>query len=214
MIQNWNRCLELSAGIFLKFLFQDDRLAPDCIDFLVQVARESDRIAFVFCPRTPFLDVGSADDPICQKLLSSIATRPVDWNAIPGIVNGEFYLRHPALLSHPLNKFGEPTALLIRKSVLVDRGGFDLTMGQVADLEAWLRLLPESRIGYVDKSLVSIRIHSGQETVRQLRTGDHAAAVARLDDRVGRPEFWSQLHAWAKVRVRMRQVRRMLTFSS
>ena len=37
MVQNWNFCIEKARGVYLKFLFQDDRLDPDCIRQLVNL---------------------------------------------------------------------------------------------------------------------------------------------------------------------------------
>src|SRR5437899_12562971 len=31
LVGNWNRCLELAKGTWIKFLFQDDLLSPACL---------------------------------------------------------------------------------------------------------------------------------------------------------------------------------------
>src|SRR6202012_1522948 len=44
LVGNWNRCMELTTGEWIKFLFQDDYLAPDCIATMVQAIEADDKI--------------------------------------------------------------------------------------------------------------------------------------------------------------------------
>src|SRR5713226_3435146 len=37
LTRNWNRCIEMSCGDFIKFLFHDDILYPDCVEKMIQV---------------------------------------------------------------------------------------------------------------------------------------------------------------------------------
>ena len=36
MVDNWNHCIGLAQGEFLKFVFQDDLITPDCVERLLQ----------------------------------------------------------------------------------------------------------------------------------------------------------------------------------
>src|SRR5437867_7541627 len=38
-VRNWNKCLELAEGEWIKFLFQDDLLESKCIERLLNVYR-------------------------------------------------------------------------------------------------------------------------------------------------------------------------------
>ena len=46
-----NRAIELSRGSYIKFLHADDRLAPDCLAAMVELAEEDPRIGLVFGAR-------------------------------------------------------------------------------------------------------------------------------------------------------------------
>jgi glycosyltransferase involved in cell wall biosynthesis len=51
MVNNWNFCIQQARGVYLKFLFQDDRLDPDCIRKLVNLAQTDADLGLVFCAR-------------------------------------------------------------------------------------------------------------------------------------------------------------------
>ena len=38
LVGNWNRCLELAQGEWIKFVFQDDWITPDCIEHMVRAS--------------------------------------------------------------------------------------------------------------------------------------------------------------------------------
>src|SRR4029453_18243392 len=40
LVGNWNRCAQLAQGEWVKFLFQDDLIVPDCLARLLAAAAE------------------------------------------------------------------------------------------------------------------------------------------------------------------------------
>jgi glycosyltransferase involved in cell wall biosynthesis len=36
LVGNWNRCLDLASGDWIKFVFQDDTIHPDCLTQMLQ----------------------------------------------------------------------------------------------------------------------------------------------------------------------------------
>ncbi len=66
---------------------------------------------------------------------------------------GSSLLRSQNLLHEPLNKIGEPTAVLIRTSVLREVGLFNEKMRQLVDMEMWVRIMAVSHVGYISKPL-------------------------------------------------------------
>jgi hypothetical protein len=63
---NWNACVRLARGTFIKFLFQDDLLAPTCIERLVRCALAHPHIGLVFSPRDVIVSDQDASDPALQ----------------------------------------------------------------------------------------------------------------------------------------------------
>src|SRR5438045_2978412 len=51
LVGNWNQCVRLARGEFVKFLFQDDLLYPTCLERMLSLFRTHDEIGMVFCRR-------------------------------------------------------------------------------------------------------------------------------------------------------------------
>ncbi len=171
MVQNWNFCIQEARGVYLKFLFQDDRLDPDCIRKLVNVAETDADMGLVFCPRR--LEV--AEDAAGIGILEIVAQRcrhvHQGWRHLNSRQLGTTLLGDDQLWTFPLNKIGEPTAVLLRKSAVEAVGGFDTDLSQLVDVELWWRLLATGSVGFVEEPLAVFRLHPGQQTVKNAAEG-------------------------------------------
>ena len=87
-----------------------------------------------------------------------------DLNIKEGTLSGKSYLKDKNFLRYPLNKIGEPTAVLLHKDVFKKVGLFNNKLNQDLDLELWYRLMPFFEVGFVDEKLVKFRLHSNQVT--------------------------------------------------
>lgn len=171
MVQNWNFCIHEARGVYLKFLFQDDRLDPDCIRQLVNLAETDADLGFVFCVRRLERCPQAQDIPILQILWRHCQEIHRGWSHLQSRQAGVSLLADCQLWEFPLNKIGEPTAVLLRKSALEAVGGFDEDLCQLVDVELWWRLLARFSVGFVDQPLAVFRLHPGQQTVTNAREG-------------------------------------------
>ena len=73
-------------------------------------------------------------------------------------------LKNENFLNYPLNKIGEPTAVLLHKKIFDKIGFFNSKLNQELDLEFWYRLMPLYKIGFIDQELIKFRLHSNQAT--------------------------------------------------
>ncbi len=167
---NWNRCLALARGEYIKLLPHDDLLHPDCLTRQAGVLDEDQTLALVFAAR----DVIGPDGRVRLKA-----------RGFPGALEGplgrEQVLR--ACLRHGTNVIGEPGAVLFRRALAERIGGFDMRHPYVIDLEYWLRLLQHGRGWYCAQALASFRVWQGSWSVaigRQQAT-DFLALMADLD---------------------------------
>lgn len=154
LVGNWNRCLELARGDWIKFLFQDDLLAPNCLERMLGAITPADRIAA--CRRTLIDDraVPAAADDFYRGhalLLQGIFARNacLDPVATCGLI-----LDHPAT-----NVIGEPTSVIFRRELVSRFGPFNPDLVMECDSEWWYRVAVTTGIRLIDEELVSYRIH-------------------------------------------------------
>lgn len=157
LVQNWNYCLSKANGKYIKFLFQDDLLEPDCIELMVKVAESNSTIGLVFSPRYLIYEYYDQLHHF-PKILHT------GWSKLSSIQTGLSLLQDSNLFKHPHNKIGEPTCTLIRSSVFNQVGTFDPCFRQYVDLEMWYRIMTNYHIAFINKPLASFRIHRDQQT--------------------------------------------------
>ena len=173
LVNNWNYCIKQAKGKYIKFLFQDDAIKPDCITKMVEVAEQDKQIGLLFSDR---------------KLISQ---KPLDpkhfpenlyqgWSNLQPVQPGLSLLQDPNLLKHPHNKIGEPTNILIRTEVFEQVGLFDPSFKQYPDLEMWLRIMTHYKIAFIDEKLASFRIHPNQATSHNLAQKDSWSEIYRV----------------------------------
>ncbi|MHC5732932.1 MAG: hypothetical protein ACYTXY_54640, partial [Nostoc sp.] len=81
------------------------------------------------------------------------------WSILKPIQSGQELLQDPNILDNPINKIGEPSTVLIRKDIFEKVGLFNSEFCQLVDLEMWLRIMSQYKIGFIDKVLSHFRIH-------------------------------------------------------
>lgn len=143
---NWNKCLALAKGRYIKILPHDDTLEPGCLREQVAVL-ENDRaeeLGLVFCARKIISDAG--------KVLALRRVR--------GITTGVIAARSLTRLCvrRGTNLVGEPGAVLFRASAARTSGYFDGRIPYVIDLDYWVRLLNQGDAYYIDNPLSSFRV--------------------------------------------------------
>lgn len=157
LFENFNRCLELSQGEYLRLLCSDDRLAPGCLEGEMRVLEAT--------PRTVVLNTrGERLDPRGRHLgWLGHHFRPGTYagrEAIRGILSFQVYYGY-----NPLNY---PSGLLLRKAAALNAGGFDVRMRLAGDVDLFLRMLEIGDLTVTEQIGCQILIHSDQEGARLL----------------------------------------------
>ncbi|WP_299334718.1 glycosyltransferase family 2 protein [uncultured Psychroserpens sp.] len=159
---NWNHCIKQCQGAFVKLLFQDDILQPNCISELIQLALEKDTVGLVYSNRD-FIYEKRTDQ--INYFISNYSNLFQYWESFEvkqGICSGRQYLKDPQFLNSPKNKIGEPTNVLIKRDCFETIGYFNEHMKQTLDTEFWYRIMKSFDIGFVNKKLASFRLHDEQ----------------------------------------------------
>lgn len=167
LVDNWNRCLQLASGQWIKFLFQDDLLAPTCIASLLTAAAPDEQI--IACRRTL---IGSDSIPVVAtgfyadhaRLLAQIFSR----NTYLGPAEVcRLILDYPAT-----NLIGEPTSVMFRAGLEERFGAFNTHLVMECDSEWWYRVAVNTGIRLVDAELASFRLH-GDSASSTAHAGKH-----------------------------------------
>ena len=204
MVPNWNSTIRAASAKYIKFLFQDDLLHPNCLEEMATLAESDERIGFVFSARELLVEA-SADNDWLTKWLQKYQNLSDAFGALKSRQPGSSLLRSEKLLEEPFNKIGEPTAVLIRTSVLRKAGCFNERMCQLVDMEMWVRLMAISHVGYVAKPLVSVRIHAGRASNRQTTEEIGRSELNCLLARLNSPIIYPLLHPQVRRALRSTQ---------
>lgn len=137
-----NAAIRLARGEYLAFLDHDDRFLPDKIAAQADLLDARPDVSIVY---TGWRLIDSTGAPLLEGT----------WPKHEGDVLPELVLR----------SFAFPAAIMVRRSVVVDAGGFDEVRTGAEDWDLWLRTsLAGARWAHVDKALLEYRIHVGQMT--------------------------------------------------
>jgi hypothetical protein len=138
-----NRGLAEARGDFVCFLDSDDYLTPTYLERLLQPLVADAAVAMAYC------DVQMVD-------LEGKPTGEFSVATARRILTGDIF---ESLL---IGGYFPPHTVVLRRSVLLDAGPFDLALGGHADYELWLRLSALGhRAHYVDARLACYRVYDG-----------------------------------------------------
>jgi len=162
LVGNFNRCIQIAQGDWIKFLLQDDYLTDNCIETMLAGISEQDRI--VVCKRTFLLDEDMSEDKkryyetevVTFEKLGIISKTPVFINPkqVAGMAAGNICM----------NFIGEPTSVMFGKEIVNKMGHFNKDLAQICDLEYFLRIGSTYGIKYIPSELSYFRIHEQSTT--------------------------------------------------
>jgi len=160
LVGNWNNCVNQARGEWIKFVFQDDTIAPSCLETLLAVCQRHGK-PFGFCERGFIFEDGTPET-LRGWFLGHKQRIHADYNASP-VITPEQAIRI-AVQESSHNLVGEPTVTLIKKSLFREIGGFDEALIQLCDSEFWCRVMINYGAAFVPESLAAFRIHANAAT--------------------------------------------------
>lgn len=161
-----NRAVAEATGDYVVFLDADDRFEPKRLERLGALAMER-----------PDLDILTTDAYV----------------EIDGTITGRFYTEtHRFVIDDQrigiLSSNFVFVQAAVRRTVLLDAGGFDETLPVVEDWECWTRLILDgARAGMVDEALAVYRIRSG--SLSSDRVGLLRGRLDVLERALARPDL-------------------------
>lgn len=158
MVGNWNRCLELATGEYVKILCADDVLVPDSLEKSVQVLDGYPGVVLV-----------SGSRRVVDEQLRAIKT--FAYGDSFTVVSGGVAITRCLLKS---NMIGEPSAVLFRKNKA--GRGFSPDYSQMSDLEMWFHLLEQGDFAFIPEVVCLFRQHEEQYSSKNEKS------LASIDD--------------------------------
>lgn len=160
LVGNWNNCIAVSHGEWIKFVFQDDIIAPACVEKLLKACEQTGK-SFSFCARDFIFEDGTSQS-LQEWFLghqAELDSKYLNRSTIEADEAGRMALQKPYY-----NIVGEPTVTLIRKSVFEQLGVFDGELIQLCDSEFWFRVMTNLGAAWVPERLATFRIHAKAAT--------------------------------------------------
>lgn len=156
LVGNWNRCIKLSAGKWIKFLFQDDLIESDCLAQMLHAGNAG--CGFVACARQLIFE-GVVDPTLYGWYVDHKKAIDLLYGPVKHLTADAY---SSAKLATPdWNIVGEPSVTMIERRLFDEFGLFDPLLVQVCDSEMWNRLGSNVGVDYVAKEIVSFRVHQG-----------------------------------------------------
>ena len=179
---NYAKCFALANGEFIKYLNDDDLLAPDCVERMITAFRLVPDLVLATSYRRRI-------DCDGHPLPDQPATRP--------LIGGDSVVAGLSLANHMilagLNVVGEPTTVMFRKADLARimphsfRFENDDNIG-IIDMMMWMSLLLQGDAVYLRDGLSCFRIHNEQQQQEPWIVQPTIANIRRMQ------AFWMSLH--------------------
>lgn len=176
---NWNHSIEKANGDYIKILFQDDILGPNCIETMMMYLEKSQ------------LDIVISKRKIIDDASKIISTggwyeKYGDLQSLAKIEMKDFFILKKKMLRQldysiysSENIIGEPCVSLFTKKLYQKTGAFNPKLKQILDYEYWLRVLTNYDIGIIAEKLVSFRYHESQTSTSNYNDNINEAPLIR-----------------------------------
>ena len=208
LVGNWNRCVELVQTSWVKFVFQDDTIRTSCVEKMLDAA--CDHAEMVVCSREFTFEEG-VTDKIRNWYLANQALVETKWGDTRVVRASEF---QDASLDRLLgNLIGEPTSVMLRRSVFEKYGVFNSMLIMSCDLEYWSRIGVNQGFVWLNERLANFRVHQGATSANNREARSYRMDI--LDDLVVLHEFaFNPVYAPLRRAARQRSIDLVEIFST
>lgn len=149
---NFNECLRLATGAWVRFLCSDDQLPKNCL--VGELAHlETKKNCVMLATRMKY---ATKDGKEIQR--NRLTLPPGDYQGKSAIV-----AIFKVLAKYGFNLLPYPSAALIKRDAAIIAGGFDTTYKGVGDVDLYLRLLERGNLSVIDTLGALITVHQDQE---------------------------------------------------
>ena len=162
MAGNWNRCLELCSGKYIKLMCADDLIHKRLIEKEVAIMEAHPEVNLVSTD-TKFIDVHGEGRGYYRRYFRH------------GVIDGIEASRFSVFTRDYL---GAPLANMIRRSAYDKLGGFDETFHYIVDYDFFMKLYNYGKVYIVHKPVNYFRIRDDSNTGQVLGGGEERRYIA------------------------------------
>lgn len=172
LVGNWNHCVGLASGEWIKFMFQDDVLDSRCIERMM--AATASGVPLISCARDFIFESDVSDDEMkpyhrSRDLISRL------YDGAPAMSADGFC---DATLAHKgVNIVGEPTVVLLHRDVFARYGLFNEHLLTYCDAEYWTRIGIHAGTVHIPDVLAWFRVHHAGTSANNVRSRAFRAAT-------------------------------------
>ncbi len=167
LFANYNKCLSLATGEFVKPFAQDDLLHTDALACAMDVFSSDPSIVLISLNQLLIDENSQVVQPIAKTQKSFLSSQSIEGTEI---------LKQ--CLNSVKNEIGEPTTVMFRADC---KGtGFDESFRHLGDLEYWLRILMHGSYFFIETPLCSFRLHENSATKTNKRLLLDSVELLRL----------------------------------
>lgn len=158
MSGNWNRCMELCRGEFIKLICADDMIHPSLVEREVYEMKRNPDVVLV------------ESDTIFRNTDNKRVGEYRRYG--DGLMDGTAIGKHSLFTR---DYFGAPLANLIRTSAYKELGGFDSDFSYIIDYEFFMRIACHGKVYVIRKPLNYFRLRGDSNTGKVLNGSEKSA---------------------------------------
>lgn len=163
---NWNACLAKAKSPYIQYLFQDDLWEPRYLASALDVMEHNPSVGIVSLNHEYLCDEGIETEESYRDLENY-----KEEHLQEGLQKGKQFLSDWLKTELHPNVVGEPSFVMLRKSIVDRVGTFDEAMHQFLDVEYWLRMLAVSDVYYLPENYGAFRVHGDAASANNHQTG-------------------------------------------
>jgi len=161
LVGNWNKTIQEAKGKWIKMLFQDDILYPNCVERMLSACvNENKNVAI--CSRDFIINENISDSK--KKFYNRREIKIEHYFPFPQFVSPIEFSKTFTKDKLFFNYLGEPISLLIEKELFNKYGLFDEDLVHLVDYEFLLRIIFNEGAYFIPEPLYNFRVHSGSES--------------------------------------------------
>ena len=164
-VKNINQTLSFARGKYIKFLFDDDLLCPNCLEEMVTVLEKNKTAGIAMAPLDIIDNHGKNIQPRFHYIRKM--RELYRYQNHSGLIRNLVILKDFLIRTYPCCV---PTGIMVRKQCIDELGKFDEDFNYIGDLEFCIRMSTKYDFYYVNQKLSAWRYTESSETVNILHT--------------------------------------------